>query len=256
MRWIQKFSTVAVALAAAAPVAHGQFTYNSPTGSALPGGVSVIGGIVADLVGTNGNRVVAQRAASGLFRGSTDGRGNPIAIGTQSGFTNTILGDLGGGIQRAAFRVTLFDGDNRSGNFDFNDNFLRVNGVRVGNFSAVQTVQTNSTGALVGTGNLGNGFGGSGLYTGFFYTEDATVLGNIFTQLLATNNLLYEYDDLDPGDQNPLNFDQGIDATLIDVGQGPVVPPPSSNVVPEPSTYVLMASGLLGLAAVARRRRA
>ncbi len=45
------------------------FTITSPNG-ALPGGVTQVGGLVLDLKGTNGNRVVAQVAASSLFSAS------------------------------------------------------------------------------------------------------------------------------------------------------------------------------------------
>lgn len=232
-----------------------QFTYDSPTGAPLPASVSRVGGIVADLIGANGNRVVSQRAASGLFSGGTAGLGNPIVIGTQSGFTPAVIAALGGGIQSAAFRLSLFDGDTRSGEFDEDDITLRVNGIGVGNFSDVQTVQTDASGNLSGaTGNIGFGFGNQALYTGFFFTSNAAALGNIFAQLLATGNLVYQFDDADPGDQSPLNFNQGIAPDLVDIGQPPVVTDPNTT-VPEPGTYALLATGLVGLAGISRRMR-
>lgn len=241
-------------LAAVLPLAaaNAQFTYNSPTGQALPPAVTVVGGIVVDFIGLNGNRVVAQRAASGLFVGNTPSS-STFTIGTQTGFTASLLGSLGGGIAQASFRVTLFDGDSRSGNFDFNDNWLLVNGIRVGNFSDVSTIETTSLGAPVGTGSIANGFGNNRLHTGFFFVNNATTLSSIFASL-AGGTIVYGYEDSDPGDQF-LDFTQGVDGSLIDINVPPVVVPPTIGVVPEPSTYALMATGLLGLAGVARRRR-
>lgn len=252
MRSARFLAAALVATAAAGTSAGAQFTYNSPTGSPLPSTVSAVGGIVVDLRGANGNRVVAQRAASGLFIG--DAPALPVfSIGVQTGFTSALLGQLGGGLTSAAFRISLFDGDTRSGNFDFNDNFLRVNGTRVGNFSAVQTIQTNGTGTPAGSGNIANGFGDGILNTGFFFVNDATTLSAIFSSLLSTGQIDYGYEDIDSPGEQYLDFTQGLDQSVIDVGQGPVVTPPT-NVVPEPGTVVLTLTGLAAMAAAAGRR--
>ena len=74
------------------------FTTTSLTSKgALPTGITEVGGIVLDLVGANGARVVSQLAASSLFVGFFDDgypvayRGNPGTIGIQSGFTSTVV---------------------------------------------------------------------------------------------------------------------------------------------------------------------
>ena len=238
---------LALTLGIASPLS-AQFTYNSPTGQPLPAAVTAVGGIVVDFIGANGSRLVAQRAASGLFVGSTPNTPT-FTIGTQTGFSAALLG---GGIAQAAFRVTLFDGDTRSGNFDFNDNWLLVNGIRVGNFSSVSTILTSGTGVEV-AGSIANGFGNQALHTGFFYVNDATTLSSIFASL-AGGNIVYGYEDQDPGDQF-LDFTQGVDGTLIDTNVPPVVVPPTPGVVPEPATNALMASGLLMLGGIIRSRR-
>src|SRR5262245_60934459 len=89
------------------------FTTTSPTSKgALPPSVSPVGGIVLDLVGINGRRVVAQLPASTLFRGTFNAgspaafEGNPGTIGVQTGFTPAMLAALGGGLAEAAVRLT------------------------------------------------------------------------------------------------------------------------------------------------------
>jgi hypothetical protein len=254
---------LAVALAATALVssaAQAQPTTTSPAGGALPSGVTAVGGIVADLIGTNGNRVVSQLSASSLFRGFSHtgtpagNRGNPLTIGVQSGFGAATIAALGGGLQRAAFRITLYDGDTGENEFDFNDNFFQVNGVEVGSFSNVTTVETNSTGAVLNGGATFEGFLDETLSTGFFFVESGSLLGNIFSSLQSTGELRFLLRDVDPTD-NEYDFTRGLAGSVIDVGQGPIVtPPPGNSVVPEPSTYVLMATGLLGVVGLARRR--
>ena len=236
----------------------GQFTLTSPTSKgALPGGVSIIGGLVYDIVGLNGNRVVAQTPASALFDGYFDTgspvgyRGNPGTIGIQSGFTPAVTGALGGGIAEFAIRLTVWDGDTSVGDFDYYDNDLLVNGVNLGDFSDVQTILSNNNGTSFGS--LVMGFSDSRLNTGFFYTTDSTKLAALYTSLISTQEVKTQLVDVDPYD-NYFDFTQGLDSSLINVGTGPVVNPP---VIPEPSTIGLLGFGaILGLVFYRRRVKA
>ncbi|MEM6760064.1 MAG: VPLPA-CTERM sorting domain-containing protein [Pseudomonadota bacterium] len=223
----------------------------SPTSQgALPGAVSAIGGIVFDAVGLNGTRVVAQQAASTLFAGNAPFTNPSPVIGTQTGFTSSVLSSLGGGIAELAIRVTLFDGDHRAGEFDFNDSELSLNGFIIGNFSNVATTTTNSTGTVLGSGT---GFGNGLLDTGFFFTTDATLLAALFASISSTNQVVYGVEDVDPGDQF-YDFSQGIDSSLINVGTGPVVTPPTG--VPLPAAAWMLLAGLGGLGLMGRRKSA
>lgn len=243
------FLSAAAAVAVALPsTASAQLA--SPNG-ALPSGVSVIGGVVADLIGTNGTRLVSQLSASSLFSGSTPSS-TTFTIGTQTGFTAGNLLLLGGGLSSASFRFTLYDGDTGAGNFDENDNTLLVNGATIGNWSSVSTSQTNSTGGTIGSATLG--FLDDQLYTGWFTTTDLTALGTIWSALNTNLSLVFQLQDVDPAD-NFFDFTQGINSSLIDVGTGPVVQPPTGNAVPEPASLALVIGGAMAMGAAARRRR-
>jgi hypothetical protein len=234
-------------------------TLNSPSGGTLPSGVSPVGGIVLDLIGQNDARVTSQLAAQDTFVGFYNSgtpaayQGNPGTIGIQSGFTSSVLQALGGGLKQAGIRFTLYDGDTAAGDFDFNDNTLLVNGLNFGNWSNVNTEQTDGSGNAIGGGSFSSGFRDNTLDTGWFSTSDATLLSNFFTSLSNTQQVVYQVNDVDPYD-NYYDFTQGINASLINVGSGPVVQPPNpGQPVPEPIT-ILGTLTAAGIGAAMRRK--
>ena len=236
-------ASLALSLLATSPAQASTFTRGS-----LPAGVSEVGGIVVDITGSNGTRVVTQTAASGLFVGNAPAT-NPLTIGTQTGFTPAVIAALGGGISQASVRVSLFDGDSAAGNFDANDNTLLLNGIDFGNFTAVNAQNTDGNGLVAAGGLSGGGFRNNTLDTGFFFSNNATTLSQLFTSL-NTGNIVFGLNDVDPGDQF-YDFTQGLSASVVDVGTGPVVTP-GSTAVPEPFTIV---GTLVGATAAFRMRK-
>ncbi len=206
------------------------FTITSPTRfGTLPADVTPVGGIVLDLVGVNGRRVVSQVPAQELFKGQfdtgtpVDYRGNPGTIGIQAGFSTQVLDALGGGLAELAVRLTVFDGDTAAPkDFDLDDNTLLLNGLPVGNFSDVVTERTDKAGQAVESLNPLGGFRDNALDTGFFRATDPAVLDAIFQSLQDGGSVAFQLLDADPYD-NVFDFTQGIDGSLIDVGRLPRV---------------------------------
>jgi hypothetical protein len=228
----------------------------SPTngGNTLPAGVTAVGGLVLDVIGTNGVRVVAQLSAASLFVGFYNNgtpagfNGNPGTIGIQTGLTPALLSQLGGGFAQLAVRVTLFDGDSANGNFDFNDNTLLLNGVSLGNWSAVNTQTTDGTGTT-GIGAVHAGFQDNVLDTGFFYNTNAATLASIYSSISgAGGQITYQVNDVDPFD-NFYDFTQGVDGGLINVGSAPVVTPS----VPDSGSSLALMAIAIGTIGGARR---
>lgn len=200
-------------------------TTTSPTsGGEVPAGVTEIGGIVLDMIGLNGARVVSQLSAGSLYEGFFSG--NVGTIGTQSGFSQQLIDALGGGLSEVAIRITVLDGDTSAGEFDFNDNDLLLNGINFGNFSSVTTNQTSGDGqTLLATDS---GFGNNTLDTGWFYSNDPTTLSDFYNSL-SGGSVAFQLYDVDPRD-NYFDFTAGVDGGLVDVGQPPNISPIISSV--------------------------
>ncbi len=227
------------------------FTETSPIngGSSVLTGVSSVGGIVLDLTGSNNTRVTTQLSASSLYQGFAGS--NPLSIGTQTGFISSITDALGGGLSQAAVRFTLFDGDTAAGDFDEGKNTLLLNGINFGNWSSVEAENTTATGASGTRGFSGGGFRDNVLDTGWFFSNNASTLSALFSSLTATQQVIFGLDDVNPFD-NFFDFTQGVDASLVNVGTGPVITPggPSAE-IPTPA----LLPGLIGMGVAALRKR-
>lgn len=266
MRLLPLIASLAVLLPSSAFAS--TFTTTSPAGGTLPSGVSPVGGVVTDLVGINGVRVVAQASAGSEFIGneSTNISGTGFLLfAQQTGITPTILNALGGGLSAAAFRVTLYDGDTQAGDFDYNENYLYVGsgtgsvgtettsstGTNLGNLSVEATQLTDGMGNAIGANTVG--FGNNLLDTGFFSASGTAGLAALYAQLttasLTNGTLNFQIRDDTYGDQY-YDFTQGIDSSLLNVGSGPTV----TNVTPEPASLMLMATGLFSAMPLLRRK--
>jgi VCBS repeat-containing protein len=200
------------------------FTMTSPVGGALPTGVTAVGGFVFDIVGLNGARIVTQLAAGGLFNAYTSATN---VIGTLNGFTPQVVAAMGGGIAQLSVRLTLWDGDTATGDFDHNQDTLTFNGLTFSNLSGVATQTTTNDGVTaVGTSD---GFANDQLSTGWMTNTNQTFLTQFYNSLVSNNKITVGLNDATPG-ENYLDFTQGVSGGLINVGQPPNVSPLISSV--------------------------
>lgn len=209
------------------------FTMTSPAGGELPSGITAVGGIVVDIIGANGTRIVAQLSSAGLpnnlSTGFSPSAGNPATIGVLGGFSPEVLASLGGGIAQMAVRMTIYDGDTSIGDVDSFQNFLTINGQQdttPGNpndnddydFSGMTDIRSQSTsqdGTLIGEAR---GFQNDQLSTAWMVNNDPAQLQRIYESLQNTNQLTFGLRDTDPFD-NGYDFSRGISGNYFDVSE-------------------------------------
>ena len=139
---------------------------------------------------------------------------------------------------RNTFQLIMIDrSDTGAGNFDFEFNYARIQW---------------------DTGEASNGVNGLCPATGpRTPARVGWANGGTTTVELAGSNVCGAF--LDGGSNalisNSLNSAGVLGRYVWNVRNGVVQPPPDTGVVPEPSTYALMGTGLIALAGVARRRR-
>lgn len=210
------------------------FTETSPTaGGGSPLTLAPVGGIVFDGIGLNGNRVISQLTASDL-PGNANYNVSPVTLGTQGGFTDAITGQLGGGFDEIAFRLTALDWDNAAGELDFNAHTLRLNGIAVGSPSTVVAQATDDAGNPGGAGLSGGGFRNNQLDTGWLLVSDPAVLAAVFAAIEADGQIDFDYTDAS-SNANVADFSRGVDAAAAGLTLGPVLIQTLENVAATPT---------------------
>jgi large repetitive protein len=214
------------------------FTTTVPgTSIVIPAVYPQAGGVVIILEGANGNVYYQFSNPNSMFQGYQNNgtpaawQGNPFQIAPSTTITcglQSCSDYFGGSIARMSVRFTAYDGDAQSGNFDFNDLTLRINGFDVGNWSTVATQNTNTAGTTLVSN--GTGFGNNTFDTGWFQTTNAALLGNVLTTQSLTSSVF----DRDPND-NYWDFRQG--NNLPDPALEKVAPGVTLTKTPNKTTY-------------------
>ncbi len=198
--WALLANLIAVA---AGPVAATPFTMTTPNGITLPSAYPEAGGVAMVMVGVNGNTYYQFSDPSGAFVGYQNSgnpaafRGNPFTINNPISLNcgnTTCATYFGGAIATMYVRFSAYDGDTGSGEFDFNNIDLIMNGTNVGNWSNVATQITNNAGTL--SSGTAQGFTNNTFNTGWFTTTNAALLSNI----LSTGQTTTQVRDSDPND--------------------------------------------------------
>ncbi|MGB5863775.1 MAG: hypothetical protein WBG95_05705 [Sulfitobacter sp.] len=188
------------------------FTTNVPgTNISLPSAYPEAGGVAIVMEGVNGQIYFQFSDPNGAFRGfNSNGqppqfRGNPFTINNAIPLNcgiRSCTDYFGGAIARVFVRFSAFDGDTQPGGFDENDISLILNGVNVGNWSGLTTERTNNAGTV--SQGFATGFGNNTFNTGWFESNNPTLLNSLLTTGRTTTQVL----DRDP-DDNFWDFRRG-----------------------------------------------
>lgn len=186
------------------PVNATNFTMDVPgTSLRLPTGYPEAGGVAIVMVGANGNAYYQFSDPTGAFQGFNNNgtpaafQGNPFTINSPIALNcgaSSCATYFGGSIAQMYVRFTAQDGDTGTGEFDFNDITLRVNGFDVANWSTVQTEITNTAGTV--SQGFRTGFTNNTYNTGWVSSTNPALLSNILTTGSTTSQIF----DRDPND--------------------------------------------------------
>jgi large repetitive protein len=229
---------VATIFAALVPAHATTFTTTVPgTAIVIPAAYPQAGGVVIVLEGANGNVYYQYSNPSSMFVGYQNTgapaawRGNPFQIAPTTNIQcglQTCAQYFGGSIVRMSVRFTAYDGDARTGQFDFNDLTVRINGTDVGSMTTVPTQTTDTAGTtLVASGT---GYGNNTFDTGWFQSTNSALLSNVLTAGTLTSSVY----DRDPND-NYWDFSQG--ANLSQTALEIVAPGVTLDKTANPTSY-------------------
>ncbi len=196
---------------------------NSPVGLApLSPSIPPAGGIVLDLIGTNGGRIEADLGPNHLFQGVvSESSKNPLVLGSQPDLNAQTLQTLGGGLSAVGVRLTMLQGATGPGESQQHSDFLLLNGMSFGDLSDVATEQTDTTGQTTLSVNSAGGFRTDSLDTGFFSSTNPTLLASLYQSIVQTGQVTYALQYRQPMDQ-VLDFRDGLDHALANPVQ-PVI---------------------------------
>ncbi len=203
------------------------YTETVPNGNGpIPITYPPVGGTMFVLIGANGNIYYQFVNPSTQFQGfqftgnPAAFRGNPFQLGptqTLNCGPTACIDYFGGSIIEGYARLTARDGDACPGNFDFNDVFFEVNGIRVGSFSgrpANSVERTSRDGATsIGFEDCFRNQGSNETSTGWFdLTPVPGLLNNILT-VGSTTPFVFDDDGSANRGDNFWFFRDGNDAT-------------------------------------------
>ena len=214
----------AVGVAVAPEATATQFTETVPNGNGtIPNTYPPVGGTLFTFIGANGNIYYQFVNPSTQFEGfqytgqPAAFRGNPFQLGPTQNLncgTVTCSTYFGGSIVEGYARLTARDGDACSGNFDFNDVFFEVNGIRVGSFSDVQAERTSRDGTTsIGFENCFRNQGNNETSTGWYDLTNVPGLLDNILQTGSTTPFVFDDDGSTNRGDNFWFFRDGNDAT-------------------------------------------